>query len=306
MISVVSGSNFSAIKEYVKKQTKKFVNEHDDLALEKISAEEANSEQIFSAVESVPFLSNKKMVVLEGLSYHKELVEDLDKFFARVNDAVNLIIVETKPDKRSAYYKRIKKLDNFIEFNDLDQASLAKQLINNAKENSADITFANANYLIDRIGQNQLLLEKEILKLAAFDPNITRENIDLLTKQNPQSSIFNLLDSVFSGRLDQSLKLYDEQRAQGVEPSNILGMLAWQLHIVAMISAARGKSNEEISKIGKVNPFVVQKSRSIAEKLGPVKLQQLLDDLVELDLNFKTTSMNQDTALKNLIAKYSN
>lgn len=302
MIQVITGSNTAAIKDYVDKKIKKFIDVYGDLSLEKASAEDLVYEQIFSSVESVPFLSARKMFILNNLSLQKNITEDLDRFLSRVNEAVDLLIVENKPDKRSAYYKKIKKLDNFIEFDNLDQSALADLLIKKAKASSADLNFSDAIYLIDRVGQNQLLLEKELQKLLAYNSKITRENIELLTEQNPQSSIFNLLDAVFSGRTSQALRLYDEQRTQGVEPTNILGMLAWQLHIVALVSSANGKSSDEIANITKLKPFVIQKSRVVSDKIGPKKLQDLIEELTEIDLKFKTTAINQDMALKNFIA----
>ena len=102
MIKTLTGSNSFQIKNELDKLTGDFVAEHGDLALEKLDGEEASVGQIIGAVESLPFLASRKLVVVRDLSLNKESYESFERIIDRVNDATDLIIVEHKPDKRSA------------------------------------------------------------------------------------------------------------------------------------------------------------------------------------------------------------
>src|SRR3546814_19438404 len=70
---------------------------------------------------------------------------------------------------------------------------------------------------------------------------------DLLT---PQSTIFELLDAALSGNTRRALELYEEQRSMKVEPQQIIAMLAWQLHVLAVVKAAGERRSEE-RRVGK-------------------------------------------------------
>ncbi len=156
----------------------------------------------------------------------------------------------------------------------------------------------DAGYLIERLGLNQQLLSSELAKLLTYSPKINRTSIDLLTEPTPQSTIFQLLDAAFAGNAKKALKIYQEQRAGKTEPLAIIGMLAWQLHVVALIVSAGQRSDAEIAKEAKLSPFVVRKSRHIARELALSRVTQLISQLLDLDLHIKTTSTDADDALQ--------
>ncbi len=70
----------------------------------------------------------------------------------------------------------------------------------------------DAKYLVMRVGANQQTLSNELAKLLSYDKAITRQTIDLLTEQTPQSTIFELLDAAFAGNSKKAMELYAEQR----------------------------------------------------------------------------------------------
>ena len=99
-------------------------------------------------------------------------------------------------------------------------------------------------------------------RLATINP------VAPMTEASPQSNVFNLLDSAFSGNLKEALEIYDEQRTQGEEPLKIFGMLVWQMHLVALVGSAKGQSDSEIMQSSGLKPFTLNKSKSIARRLG--------------------------------------
>lgn len=298
MIITLTGSNTFALKSYMDRLVKVFVDEHTDMGLERIDGEEVEYDRIRESLESLPFLASKKLVVLRAPSANKEFVERANKLLPEVPESTDVIIVEPKLDKRSAYYKFLKKTTDFKEYNELDEYGLAKWLVEQAKLHGASLQSGDAKYLVERVGANQQMLANEITKLAAYDEKITRASIDLLTEPNPQSTVFQLLDAAFTGNGKQVMKLYQEQRASKVEPQQIIAMLAWQLHVLSVIKTAGERSDDEIARDARINPFVLRKSRAIARNLQPQKLQKLIADLTELDLKLKSVSIDADDAVQ--------
>jgi DNA polymerase-3 subunit delta len=301
MIMTLAGKNDFLIRRRLRQLTDKFLAAESELALEKIDASEAEYETLLDAVQSVPFLAASKMVVLRGLASNKPALEQIEQLISAVAPTTELIIVEPNPDKRTGYYKVLKDQTQLEEFNELDVHQLAQWLVAEAKEQAATLTLADANYLVERLGPNQMMLANELDKLVTHDSKISRENIDRLTDKNPQSRIFELLDATFGGNKKKALELYEEQRAQKVEPQAIMALLAWQLQVIALAKLGEGRTAAKIAKDAKMSPYPLTKAQGLARKINRAKLQQMIDEAIEIDYKSKTKGLDLDEALKTYI-----
>lgn len=299
MTIALSGANAFLRNEKLQQLTQNFVKEHGDLALEKIEAEATEYNQIIGAVESLPFLASKKMVILHDLSLNKEASEKLEDLIRLAGDTTDLVIVESKVDKRSAYFKQLKKTTDFHEFNELDDSTMTNWLVNEAQALGATLTRSDASYLVQRVGVNQLKLSHELQKLIQYNPRITKQTINELTAENPSSTIFNLIDSIFSGNVAHAMRIYDEQRQQKVEPQAIQGMLVWQMHAVAIAASAPSSVNTaQIAKDSSMSPYVIQKSQRIAQAMGRTKVIEFMKLLRDFDYRSKREVFDYDEALR--------
>jgi DNA polymerase III delta subunit len=174
-------------------------------------------------------------------------------------------------------------------------------LVEAAKKQSGQLSFGDANYLVERVGPNQSLLANELDKLLIYKPEITRQNIDLLIEPTPQSKVFDLLDAAFGGRKEQALKLYEDQRAQKVEPQAILAMIAWQLQQIAVAKMAGNRSLTEVAKNSGMKEYPLRKAKDLASKLSDKELKNMVSEALDIDWRGKTTSLDMDEALKTYI-----
>jgi DNA polymerase-3 subunit delta len=298
MIVTLTGSNDFARSAELKKLVAAFVQEHTDMGLERLDGEEHDAARMRESASAMPFLTARKMVVLREPGKQKAFAENISAILKDVADTTDLIIVEPKLDKRLSYYKTLKKETDFRELNELDAGGLARWAGDYARGRGGSLGASEARLLVDRIGPNQQLLQQELDKLLAYDLHITKETIGLLTEATPQSTVFELLDAAFSGRTRRAFELYREQRALKVEPQAIIAMLAWQLHVLAVIKTAGARSVEDIARTAKLNPFVVRKSQALARGLSLSNLKTKIAELLELDLALKTKSMDADEALQ--------
>lgn len=301
MIYVFTGSNTFMINERVREITAEFISEYGNLGVEQLDGEEATLDRIREALESLPFLAPKKLVILQSPGANKDFLQDCKNVLSSVNETTDLIIVEPKFDKRSSYYKVAKKLQGFKEFSELDRPALQRWVADYAKKHGATMAAGASAELIDRIGLNQLRLSNEIKKLTSYSEEITKESIDQLTVRTPKSTIFELIDATFSGDKKRAMRLYEEQRELQVDPMQIMAMLTWQFHVLATVKAAGKMTDREIASQAKLNPFVVQKTRRLVGKLSMSKITELVHKLHVLDKKFKSTRINPDEALKTFL-----
>ncbi len=303
MIRTLSGENSYGLQRELRAIADAFVDEHGDLALERIDGQEVSFDRIREAITSLPFLASKKMVVLRAPGANKEFVEKFEEVLSDIPETTDLIIVEPKLDKRLSYYKFLKKQTDFHDFTPMDADSLSRWLIDEAKHAGGSISASDAHYLVERVGASQQLVSSDLEKLMIYDKAVTRKTIDLLTEATPQSTIFQLLESAFAGNSRAALELYAEQRALKVEPQQIIAMLAWQLHVLAIIKAAGDRSADVIAKEAKLNPYVVRKSQGIARKITIAELKKLVSDLLNIDARSKRTNLDLDEALQHYLLK---
>lgn len=306
MITTLSGANSYGLLTKLRELTLAFVEANDELAVERLDGQETELANIKEALTGLPFLASKKLVILREPGAIKKFAEYVEQILGNVPEANDVIIVEPKLDKRQNYFKYLKKSTDFQEFDELDQNGLSRWLVETAKEQKGSISPGDARYLVERVGQNQQLLSNELEKLLIYNPKITRQGIDLLTEQTPQSTIFQLLDAAFAGQIKKTLDIYVEQRALKIEPQQIIAMLTWQLHVLAIIKAAGDRPIDQIAKEAKINPFVLRKSQSIARKLTLRQVRNLVDDLLKIDIAIKTTSIDADEALQHYLIKLAN
>lgn len=278
-----------------------FVSEHGDLALQKLDGQEADFEAVREALLSLPFLADRKLVVLRQPGANKQFAETIEHVFADLPETTDVIIVEPKLDKRLSYYKFLKKNTEFHDFPELDGPGLARWLSDTAQARGGSLSSTDARYLVERVGAKQQLLANELEKLLLYDPHVTRHTIDVLTEPTPQSTIFQLLEAAFAGRRRQALQLYAQQRALKVEPQQIVAMLTWQLRILALLKTAGDRPIDQIAREAKLNPYVLGKSAAIARGLTLGELKRLISDLTTIDRQTKRTAIDPDEALQHYL-----
>jgi DNA polymerase III delta subunit len=78
-------------------------------------------------------------------------------------------------------------------------------------------------------------------------------------------------------------------------------MLAWQLHVLALVCVGEGRSVEAIAKEAKLNTFTVNKTQRLASRLSLGVVRQNVDRLATIDQRSKREALDLDEALRNYI-----
>src|SRR3990167_1317129 len=86
MIIGLTGNNSFGLKQRLNKLTSIFIKEHGELALERLDADEVESAVILKSIQSLPFLANRKMVILRGLGANSTTAEAIEQIIDAVGD----------------------------------------------------------------------------------------------------------------------------------------------------------------------------------------------------------------------------
>ena len=298
MIVTLAGENDATRGTELAERIADFVTQHDDMSVERLDGEEATYERMVAAVESVSFLTPRKLVVLRAPSLNKDFTENFGEFVQHVADTTSVLLVEPKLDRRLTYYKQLKEQTEFHDFPMLDVENLVRYVQDYAKEQGGTMSPTVARLLIERTGLSQLGLRHELDKLLSYSSAITTQSIELLTEKTPQSTIFDLLEAAFSGNAKRTLELYEEQRALKVEPQQIIAMLAWQLHALALVKSAQTRGIDEIAHATRLKPFVIRKSQNLVRGITMKRLKELVAQLTEYDVRTKSEGIVADEVVR--------
>jgi len=304
MIYSYFGTNKFLKDEQIKKLIAEFEKRYTALAIDHFNGEEMTKEVLIDALSTAPFLTEKKMVIINQLGANKTLSEKIVSLLEMTASTTDLVLVENNFDSKSALHNYLKKHSTFSNSKELDERLLAQWAQNYAKNSGATLSATNALFLVDRIGRNQLQVAHEIDKLALFSSDITKESIEQLVDFTPHSLIFAMLDAALSGNLTRMLNYYEEQKMQGTEPLAILGMIIWQLHNLALTQAGSGLSVDEIASKTKLKHYSIQKNQTSLRSINRTILIAYIDKTIEVDKKIKTSSVDHDDAIRNLLVSF--
>lgn len=292
MIYVLAGANAFQIQLELKQLQADFVQQYGSDAVDVRAGDTLNPDEMTSLFGGVSLFSTRRFVIIRYLSENKTATERFLDVYSTIPDTVMVILVEGPLDKRTAYYKTLKKLKTFHEYNQPSEQELSLWVKDSIAREQATITPGAVRALLLATGADQSRLSHELAKLTAYTSNIDEQAVQELVESNPQDSIFALLDAVLGGKQQLAQQLLTRLEEAHEDPFQVANMLIWQVHILAMVVSGTGVGDADIATKGKVSPFVVKKTRTLAQKIDTHQLQTIIDVVAQLDISLKTSATN--------------
>lgn len=295
MVQAFFGTNSFAIKRDIGR----IRADHPDAEVEIIDAQEVEDvSEIIQRVAGQSLFSSNRVVILKNISKHTKLRERLEEIVALNSDQAVVVIQESLLDKRTSYYKQLKKHTQLTEHTDLSEDG-AVEFVKNYMSELGSIDQRTAVLLVSRVGIDQQLLMNELDKLLLHNKSVTEESVLQLTESNPKDTAFMLTDALAEGDSKKAVQIYQNLRGANEEAQKILGALNWQYFTLLKIHAnlALGTPQAIASSAG-LHPFVVQKNMRVAKKLNKNQLKNCIETLVRTERRIKTTQTDIDQAME--------
>ena len=298
-------------KDYsINNEIKKICKNIDEMNISRYDLNNDLTSLVIEDAKTISLFGDKKIVIADNAnmftastSKDSELIED---YLKNINEYTDLIFIvhSDKIDARKKITKAIKEKGKIIEFNDdLDAVSLIRRLFKDY-----NIEYSDIKLLIDRVGNNPLIITNEINKIKIYkgnDKNITSEDILNLTNKIIEIDVFKLIDYIVRKDKENALELYNEMLKVNEEPIKIIVILANQFRIMYQSKELlkKGYSEKDIASILKIHPYrvklAIQNSRNYTSQM----LLKYLNDLADIDIGIKTGTINKDLALELFILK---
>lgn len=306
MVYLLYGTKDYCIDQEIKKICKKT----DILNIKRYDLNSDQVKDVIDDCETFSLFGDKKIVVADnanmftpGSSKDSDLIE---KYLININPNTILILIvhNEKIDGRKKITTLIKSKGKVIEFNEeTNPEKIVRELLKNY-----NIDNNNIKLLIDRVGNNPLIIENEINKIKTYKDNnkdISSDDIIKLTSKTMDVDIFKLIDYIVKGNKNKAIEIYHNMIKMNEEPLKIVIMLANQFRIMYQSKELmiKGYSERDIASILKIHPYRVKLAIQNGRNYSSKTLLKYLYDLSEIDLGIKTGTLNKGLALELFILK---
>jgi DNA polymerase III subunit delta len=265
---------------------------------------------IRSELETLPFLSPRRVVVVESAdTFVTQFRSVLEKYVAAPS-ACGVLVLEVKSWPSNTKLAKLVPDSATIVCKTPAPHLVAKWCVKRAKEAHAKaLAGSAADGLVELVGPDMGLLDQELAKLAVYVGNrseIQREDVDQLVGRSREAETFKIFDAIGAAKSADALTILDRLLDQGDEPLAILGAFSWQLRRLAQVgrSFAGGMPRAAALEAVGVIPWQRAGVETQLQHLGRRRLAKLYDWLLEADLTMKSTGKLPDRlTLERLIVR---
>ena len=312
---------FTGAEEWIKNEALEALRAHLLPAgleqLNDLTLEGASAQQIIDAAETMPMMCEKRIVtirdwapLLPGKSKNEEAeTERLQKWLENPPEScVAVFYMRSEPDGRKKAASLLKKKATTVQFDFLTDAELAKWVARRLKPLGKKMSSQTVATLAFMAGHDLTRLSGELDKLSAYTEDraeITDADVQAIVAASLEYNVFELLNRLLEGRLDEAQKMTNSLLQNGQNPIGILAMLTRQLRQLAHMRLAldAGETIERIQTLLKLHPYAAKQSARQCRGLSAAGLKSLYEHCVSLDYDVKSGRLRDSVALDSVLIK---
>jgi DNA polymerase-3 subunit delta len=311
MFYIFHGDDEHSKREYLSQLQEKL----GDMALVELNTTRFDGRSLsFSALqhacESVPFLSDRRLVIVDDLLLNKpEYLDELVLYVEKLPATTRLVFWESRLLKKKHPLILLAQQSDqgYVKlFKRLEVRELPQWIQHRISERGGRISSRAAHMLAINVGNDLALLDNEIEKLVLYKgaEQIEVDDISLLCPFVAEASIFDLVDALGSRHRRTAAELLQSKIADGTDPGRLFYMITrqYRLLIQAKELAVSDSRPDEISRVLNIPAFVASKLIQQSQNYSLEQLEQIYAHLLDMDVGVKTGKTDLPTALNLLVA----
>lgn len=323
-IIVLTGEENYLIDKFIQRlKEEHIVDSFEDFNYNRLDGKVARCSDIVSVAETMPMMSEKKLVIVEdfmAMSSKGGEAEDFDELKNYINGAnpstyLCFSFKEISMDKRKKITKDILKQAELIEFVKLKEDDLRRWISGKVKKLGKKILDKDIAYIIENSGYIEKNSEKtlydienEIIKVASYvgdSPYITEEALKVTMTRNLQNNIFELIEYISLGNKKNAVKLLDDMLLNNEPEQLILYMIIKHYRQLIFVKhlAEKGYGQIDIAEKLSINKYVVSKLLQQSRQNTLAFYKRAYEKTYETDKGIKKGDISARIGIELLIAK---
>lgn len=320
-VYVFCGLDEILIKEAIDKILKKAIDPMmKDLNMVKYDALDLDFDTFMNACETLPFMAEKRAVVIARANFLKDKCDnDSKNFFEKAKTyfenppestmIIAYFLLNDKRDRANKVRKLLaleKKGCTIVAVEKLKGPRLYSRIEQMFKAKGKDIGKVELRYFSELVHSNFDIIEREVDKLVNYTDGreITKKDIDVMKQSNSEDDIFDLIDLISMKKPSKAIDLMNELFNKGEEPLSVLRLIQGQFQKLYSIKNASnaGMRVDEIAREMSLPNFIVDKLTKQSRGFNDVTIKKALSLTLETEKNLKSKShLNRRTELELMI-----
>lgn len=290
----------------------------EDFNLHTIQGKEANPRIISEAVDCLPMMSERTMVLVMDYDLFKAPEshrEELIALFSDLPEYVCLIfvydLIEFKSDARTKLAQTLKSHGLTVPFPHQNQGDLVDWICRRFRSLDKDIDSEQAKYLIFLCGDLMNTLGSEIAKIGAYSKHsrITREDIDAVAVPLLDAKVFQMTDAVLNRSFDRAARVLGDLLTQQEPPVMIHALLGKQLRqlYTARLAFESHKSSQYLVNLWNMkSSYPADKLIQAASRFNRAWCRRAVSRAAEIDLAMKSSGGDPSELLTTFLLELAN
>lgn len=296
---------------YKKRLSDAVVPQGDNMNRTVFMGKDASAEGIMELSETMPFLSDRRLILVEDSMFFKNAVDDrFTEYIGQIPEGTVMIFSESEVDSRKKLFKAVKKYGKVISCDTPSEEELVTWSGGYLSRNGKKVRRKTVELLLARVGSDMNMLRNEMDKLISYSGDreeITADDVTEACSLNINSSIFAMIDDIAEGRQKKALERYYELLLLKEAPMRILFLLTREFNILLISKDLEKKKVPmgERAGIMKVPAFAVRKYNAAAGRFTEQQILNAVEDCVDTENDIKKGRISDRLGVELLIIKYS-
>lgn len=266
-----------------------------DFNLQVFDGETADADEVVSAANTLPFMSERRLVVVRNVERMAAGgLEALAAYAADPAEYTTLVLVATKVDRRWRLFKTVQAAGGAAEYAAPKRHEYPRWVADMFKERGKTVDPDAAELLVEAVGRDLRKLSVEVDKIASYageKDRLRAEDMAEIVTATAPASVFDFTDRLgerdCAGALRSLARLLDG----GEDVLGVHAMSLWHLRrlIGAQAMRARGVGGAEAGKAIGAAEWQVRKLLAQAERFAPGELTAALTRAAEAEARMKTS-----------------
>ena len=290
---LILGDDLPKIEAALKRLKLRIVEESgSDLNISEFDASDDSGPQVVNAANTMAFLGGTRLVLVHHAdAWQKADKEQVAAYLVSPAPDACLALVAAKLTPADPLRSAMEKHGQVLEYLAPKEGELPAWLMDQARRMGITIGLQQARHLVDRCGDNQSILLREVEKLDLYveGRRITDDDIRLLTTATVEASIFDLLDSLALGRGAAAFSAAAELLSAGERHEVLFYRILRHFQQLSRVAALRdaGYNRDAIQAEMKLKAFPARKLVEQAGHLGVEGIARRLAVLADTDARMK-------------------